>query len=752
MNRLLHIFSTRRLRSRSFQTRGLLIISFLLVMTLILPRSYRLNLSFELGKPWLHEDLRTPFNFYVLKSPDSLESERNFAALQVHDIYQRDSLQIKNAKATVARKISTYAMQLLAYRRALDTGDSLKRQNLLQAFFLVESPEVPPVRFRNLPNIQQWQVDLQQKAELLINQVYAKGYVEIQNYGPDLHFINTRVQPALEKRVPINQLLVDKEGLERFLIELMVPANDPSHQVLFRILVNEIQPNYRFSRRLTEEERDQRKNLVSPILREYSTNEMIIQQGEVVDLANETVLLAFIQELQQRAIRDRSFEVSISQLLLIALITALLLVYLAVNRPRIYFDNNKLALILFTFLMTVGLMALAARLGNLASRLEGNEFSLNFVYLAPACLVPIFMRNFFGLGTAFLCNLLVALFGSVLIQQDLEYAFVQIIAGTVAIYSMTALRKRAQFWYTLLYIFLAYTLAFLVYNLYSKSGFEGIPYRTILLFLANTLATVIAFNLIFLFEKLFGVTSDLTYLELLDTNHPLLKELARKTPGTFQHSLQVSNIAEAVISEIGGNDLLVHVGALYHDIGKMPNPQYFIENMTEEHKRNNPHDQLTSLESAQIIIGHVSNGVELAQKHHLPNEIIQFIQTHHGTTRVEYFYRNHLKAIRQQGEDGSEDEGFRYPGPRPFSKETAVLMISDSIEAASRAIQLPTPENLKELVDRIIDAKIQDGQLNDSNLTFKDLTTIRKVVYKQLLSIYHARIKYPEEIPLSTQK
>lgn len=747
MNRLLHIFSGRRLRNRSFQTRGLLIVGFLVVMTLILPRSYRLNLSFEIGKAWVHEDLRSPFDFFVLKSVDSLENERAIAAQQVHDIYYQDSLQTNTVRSAVTRRISTYASQLENYRKAQQAGDTIAIKSLL-AFFKTESPQVAPDRYRYISNTEQWESGVRQKANRLLDQVYDKGYAEVENYGPDLHFIYVRVKPALEKRVAINQLLLDPESVEVYLRKLLTPIQDPVNQMLFRLLAQELKPNFRYSQRLTTAERTQRRSLVSPILKEYSTNERVIQQGEVVDKDKEFVLLAFIQELQQRAIKESSLEVSVSQLLLIALITAILLVYLAVNRPRIYFDNNKLALIFFTFLMTVGLMVLAARIGNLVSRLEGNELSLNFLYLAPACLVPIFMRNFFGWGTAFLCNLLVALYGSVLIQQDLEYGFVQIIAGTVAIYSMTALRKRAQFWLTLLYVFLAYSLAFLIYNLYSKGGFEGIPYQTILLFLANTLATVIAFNLIFLFEKLFGITSDLTYLELLDTNHPLLKELARKTPGTFQHSLQVSNIAEAVISEIGGNELLVHVGALYHDIGKMPNPEYFIENMSEAHKKNNPHHQLTALESAQIIIGHVSNGIELAHKHHLPKEIIQFIQTHHGTTRVEYFYRNHLKAIKQKGENGEEDLAFRYPGPRPFSKETAVLMISDSIEAASRALTQPTPEKLKDLVNRIIDGKIEDGQLDDSNLTFKDLTTIRKVVYKQLLSIYHARIKYPEESPV----
>ncbi|MEL7533754.1 MAG: HDIG domain-containing metalloprotein, partial [Bacteroidota bacterium] len=576
------------------------------------------------------------------------------------------------------------------------------------------------------------------------NQVYEIGYLNAPELSQSDHYVALRKQAATEKWVPINQLLVDKVALMQYLQNDLNLKNNFKEKLLAYMLARDLEANYLFNEALTELERQQQRNLVSPVLSEYKQGDRIVERGEIVTVEVEKALNALIQERQKRAIRDSLLEVSISQFMVIALISAILLVYLAFDRPRIYFDNNKLALIFFTFVITVGLMVLTSRIGNYVLRQGSTQPSLSFIYLAPACLVPIFMRNFFGLGTAFLCNLLVAFFGAVLIQQDLEYAFVQTVAGTVAIYSMTNLRKREQFWYTLLYIFIGYVLSFLIYNLYSKGGFRGIDYPNILLFMGNALATVIAFNLIFLFEKLFGITSDLTYLELLDTNHPLLKELARKAPGTFQHSLQVANLAESVISEIGGNELLTHVGALYHDVGKMPDHHFFIENMSEEDKRNNPHEKVSNLESARIIIGHVAKGVELATKHHLPKEIIQFIQTHHGSTRVEYFYRNFLKEKEEN--INIDESAFRYPGPKPFSKETAVLMISDSIEAASRAMNKPTPEKLQKLVDSIVNYKIEDGQLEDCNLTFKDITTIRRVLHKKLISIYHARIEYPEEV------
>ncbi|MEO1451649.1 MAG: HDIG domain-containing metalloprotein, partial [Bacteroidota bacterium] len=451
-------------------------------------------------------------------------------------------------------------------------------------------------------------------------------------------------------------------------------------------------------------------------------------------------------EREKRAGNRSVSQTLLGQLLAILLISLLVLGYLGSNQPRIYFNNSKLSLILVIMLLAVAGMIIATKLTDIAAKLVdilGPNINLSYIYLAPACIVPIFITNFFNNKTGFLANLAIALYGAVLIQQELEYVFVQTMAGTVALIGMRHLRKREHFFYTLSYIFLAYSVSYLVFNLLSKGNFGAIDYQTLLLFAINIALTMIAYNLIYLFERMFGITSDLTYLELLDTNHPLLQEMARKCPGTFQHSLQVANIAEATINEIGGNALLTHVGALYHDIGKMSNPQYFIENMSEEEKLNSPHNRISCQESADIIIGHVKRGLAMAQKYHLPREIVRFIETHHGTTRVEYFYRKFLKENNCDAPVGEEQ--FRYPGPLPFSKETAVLMMADSIEAASRSLKEPTKEKLKELINGIIDHKIKDGQLERSNLTFKDISTARKVIHKQLMNIYHGRISYQQD-------
>src|SRR5690606_14901800 len=244
----------------------------------------------------------------------------------------------------------------------------------------------------------------------------------------------------------------------------------------------------------------------------------------------------------------------------------------------------------------------------------------------------------------------------------------------------------------------------------------------------------LAYPLIYAFERIFGITSDVTMIELTNTNSRLLRELSYKAPGTFQHSLQVANLAEAAIFKIGGDALLIRAGALYHDIGKMSNPQYFIENQTKGY---NPHDGLTFEQSAQIIISHVPKGIEMARRAHLPEDIVDFIRSHHGTTRVDYFYHSYIKTYPEKFVD---EDLFRYPGPIPFSKETAVLMLADSVEAASRSIKEPDAKNISELVDKIVSNKLDHDQLKNSNITLKDIETIREIFKTMLMSIYHVRV------------
>jgi len=315
--------------------------------------------------------------------------------------------------------------------------------------------------------------------------------------------------------------------------------------------------------------------------------------------------------------------------------------------------------------------------------------------------------------------------------------FLQLITGIITIVSIYKLNKRAQFYITSFWIFLSYSLIYLALLLVSDGSLDNINYKIFYNFAISAGLTLFSYPIIYFFEKLFSQVTHLSLLELSDTNNKLLRDLAQKAPGTFQHSLQVGNLAEAALSEIGGNTLLVRAGALYHDIGKMYNPVYFIENQTTHI---NPHDELSYEESADTIIHHVIQGVSLAKKHNLPEMIVDFIRTHHGNRKVEYFYR---LALQESGEDEVDASIYTYPGPIPYNRETAVMMMADSIEAAARSIPKPDEIKLGNLVDQIIEGQMQTGQFENADITLKEISTIKKIFKKMLLTIYHIRIEYP---------
>jgi putative nucleotidyltransferase with HDIG domain len=307
----------------------------------------------------------------------------------------------------------------------------------------------------------------------------------------------------------------------------------------------------------------------------------------------------------------------------------------------------------------------------------------------------------------------------------------------VAIFSIVNMRNRSQIFISAILIFITYSVSYIGIIIIQEGNNDVITWFDFAWFGVSALLTLFSYPLIFVFEKIFGFTSDVSLLELSDTNGKLLRELASRAPGTFQHSLQVANLAEEAIYKIGGNSLLVRTGALYHDIGKMEMPMYFIENQAGGI---NPHDDLSFDESAAIIISHVIKGIEIAKKNNLPEQIIDFIRTHHGTTMTAYFYRSFLKAFPEEAVDESK---FHYPGPIPYSKETAVLMMADSVEAASRSLKKYDVETIDALVDKIINSQISQNQFANADITFKDINVLKKIFKKKLMNIYHVRVEYP---------
>ncbi|MBO4740781.1 MAG: HDIG domain-containing protein, partial [Bacteroidales bacterium] len=324
------------------------------------------------------------------------------------------------------------------------------------------------------------------------------------------------------------------------------------------------------------------------------------------------------------------------------------------------------------------------------------------------------------------------------VPNSYEFIYYQIIAGMVSIISVKNFEQRSKFFIVSLSIFATYSLVYVAGLLSQDTNLENINGTRFLIFFMNAMLTLLAYPLIYIFEKVFGFVTKLTLIELSSTTNKALRDLADKAPGTFQHSVQVANISEDLIHEIGGNALLAKVGALYHDIGKTESPQFFTENQSSDF---NPLNDFSNIESAHIIIKHVTDGVQLAQKkYRLPEVIVDFIRTHHGTSKVGYFYN---KQLNENGGNPVDEADFMYHGPRPYSRETAVVMLVDSVEAAIKSLKVHNEENISKIIDSIIDTKIADNQLSNCDITFRDIDKIKQLLKKRMVSIYHVRVEYP---------
>ena len=360
------------------------------------------------------------------------------------------------------------------------------------------------------------------------------------------------------------------------------------------------------------------------------------------------------------------------------------------------------------------------------------------INVLPFCILPILIRAFFDERLATFTYTLAIILIGFFAPNSFEFVFIQLITGTLVVLYLVSIRKRSQLLSASFVIFGVYSLSYLGFAIIQEGDWQKIEYMNIAWYAGSAILVMLVYPLIFLFEKAFGFLSDITLMELSDTNHPLLKGLATQAPGTFQHSLQVANLAEAACDNVGGDSMLIRVGALYHDIGKSKNPQFFIENQISGQ---NPHDELSPKESAKIIINHVIDGVEMAKKQNLPEILIDFIRTHHGTSLTRYFYNTLKNDI---GEEKINKKDFTYPGPLPFSKETAILMMADSVEAASRSLPKYDEETINNLVENIINNQAAENQFINADITFKELSKIKQLFKKMLQNIYHIRIAYPK--------
>ncbi|MCX2478135.1 HDIG domain-containing protein [Pedobacter sp. MC2016-15] len=663
-----------------------------LIITFFLPKQPRFRYEFQKGRVWLNKDLISPFSFAILKTAPQVSTDKKDALANVLPIYRYNRDLFNSVEE--------------AYTNEFDVK---WRGNT----FPEEAKE--PTKAASLK---------------LLKSIYDRGIIATNSKhekGSKFYDISL-LDNNISTTVSTQDLFTVQGGLDYF-NSTFTSINLKEKEVVMNLVEDHLQPNIVFDEKLTAIVQDNTINSLSTTRGMVQKGEVIIAKNNVIDDEAYQKLQSFKEtyEAQTKTIGDSKL-VYLGQILLVAFVLSLQMVFLNLFRKDIFADNRQLSLLLLV--ITTMLLALTWSI----------KLNLPNVYYIPFCIVPIIIRILFDTRLALYLHLLVILIAGFFVPNSFEFVFYETTAGMVAIYSIRNLIKREQLLLSAMFILTAYFICFLGIALLREGSFQEIEWINFVPFVISVLLSLLAYPLIYAFERVFGITSDVALIELTNTNNKLLRELAFKAPGTFQHSLQVANLAEAAIFKIGGNSLLVRAGALYHDIGKIENPQYFIEN---QNTSLSPHDKLPYEQSAQIIIKHVHKGIEITRRNQLPESVIDFIRTHHGNTRVDFFYQSFLKNSPEKFVD---ENIFRYPGPIPFSKETGVLMLADSVEAASRSIKNPDAQNINDLVERIINYKLEQNQLDNCDLTLKDLETIKLIFKTMLMSIYHVRIDYLQNV------
>ena len=451
----------------------------------------------------------------------------------------------------------------------------------------------------------------------------------------------------------------------------------------------------------------------------------IISRGEIVDADKLGMLNSLKMKFESQLWSKSNFNwITLGYSIIVGITLFFLLLFLKKNRISIYLNNTKITFVFLIILIFISITIAVFK------------YQPDYIYVVPLCSIPLLLRAFFDSRLGLFVHVLTLLILGFIVPNNFEFLFLHTIAGIITILTPSDLYQRANLFVSVSIITSVYILSYFSISIIANGDISYIDLNIPLLFIFNGLATLFVHPLIYIFEKIFGLVSDVSLLELTNTNSKLLKELSEKAPGTFYHSLAVSNLAEAVATQISANVMLVRVGALYHDIGKMNNPNYFIENQSNSF---NPHNELEPLESSNIIKDHISNGIEIAKRNRLPDRVIDFIRTHHGTSMIKFFYD---KAIKSKVDSNESD--FRYSGPKPFSKETAIVMMADSIEAASKSIKEPNVKLIENFVDKIINTQIEDNQFENCNITLEELNFTKKILKEKLNNIYHLRVEYPD--------
>ena len=668
---------------RGLLSRTLLVLVTVAIIVWFLPRNSGPQFRYDVGKPWMYGSFITKFDFPIYKTDEAIKAERDSLADEFEPYYAY-AADVEKEKIDEFMSDFKNGIPGLSYDYVRIIADRLHR--IYQAGIMA-APEYSEINkdSTNMVRI----ISGKQASSLMINCIYST----IGAYEQLLNDEKLAPQRAVLQKCNLNNyitpnLIYDKERSETEMNDLMAGIPLASGMVL--------------------------------------SGQKIIDRGEIVDDYAFRVLNSFEKEMQRRSANSSEITSTIlGQTLFVAILIILFTLYLVLYRKE-YFQkprNTTMLYVLITlFPILVSLMMKHAFLS---------------VYILPFALVPIFVRVFMDARTAFISLVTMVLLCAAAVKYQYEFIIIQITSGLVAIYSLGELSQRAQLFRTAVLVTLTSAAVYLALQLMQDNSIFTMDHSIYIYFIMNGVLLLFAYPLMYLIEKAFGFISNVTLIELSNTSKDPLRKLSETAPVTFQHSIMVSNLAAQIANKIGANTQLVRTGALYHDIGKMEDPAYFTENQVGV----NPLEKLPRPEAAQMVINHVTEGLKLGEKYDLPRIITDFIMTHHGEGKTKYFY---ISYKNEHPDEPVDDTLFAYPGPNPFTREQAILMMADSVEAASRSLPEYTEESISNLVNKIIDTQVEEGYFTDCPITFRDISTTKQVLINRLKSIYHTRISYPE--------
>ena len=655
-----------------------------LLIAYFFPREGKFRYQFYEGKPWRYGLLTAPSDFPIYKTDEEVRSERD-SVLRTFEPYFQLNTEV------VTKEVEQ-----------LRTNYNTKLRGKVSSAYM-------------------------QYVENSLHELYSNGIISTQDWDrlrkEERQRINIRENTVAQSRY-VSDLFTVRTAYE-FIIN-NCPASLDRAKLQSCDINDYLIENVTYDADMSEKVKNTLLQSVSIASGMVQAGERIVDRGEIIDNHTYNVLrsLKIVHEQKSGGSQTQGIILA-GQFVLVFGLMFCFWTYLWSFRLKIFYNRrNNLFMVLCIFVSCI-LTELCVGMG------------LFNVYIIPYAIVPIVVRTFFDSRTALFIHLIIVLICSLMVPFPHEFLLLQIVAGMVVTFSLKELSERSQLIRSSFFIFMAYVIGYLSLTLFQEASWQKINWLMMLYFGINFILLMFAYVLVYMLEKTFGYVSSITLVELSNINRPLLKKLSETCPGTFQHSLQVSILASEAAAKIGADAQLVRTGALYHDIGKMCNPVFFTENQTNI----NPHNQLSFDQSAQIIIGHVTDGMKMAEKEGLPKAVTNFIRTHHGRGKTKYFYNSYRNKYPDQPVD---DKLFTYPGPNPFTKETAILMMADSVEAASRSLKEHTEENIVGLVNRIIDSQIADGLLRNAPLTFKDVEDVKAVFIEKLKTMYHTRISYPD--------